>query len=40
MHISLATARSHTKNIREKLGVSSRRAAVSKAISLNFLPEE
>jgi DNA-binding NarL/FixJ family response regulator len=40
MHISLATARSHTKNIREKLGVTSRRAAVSKAISLNFLPAE
>jgi ATP/maltotriose-dependent transcriptional regulator MalT len=40
MHISLATARSHTKNIREKLGVSSRRAAVSKAISLSLLPAE
>jgi ATP/maltotriose-dependent transcriptional regulator MalT len=40
MHISLGTARSHTKNIREKLGVTSRRTAVSKAISLNFLPAE
>jgi len=40
MHVSLETAKTHTKNIRVKLAVSSRRAAVSKAISLNFLPEK
>ena len=38
MHISLETAKTHTKNIRIKLNVSSRRTAVSKAVSLNFLP--
>mgnify|MGYP001812170647 CR=1 FL=1 len=38
MHVSLETAKTHTKNIRIKLDVSSRRAAVSKAVSLNFLP--
>jgi LuxR family maltose regulon positive regulatory protein len=38
MHISLETAKTHTKNIRVKLNVNSRRTAVSKAVSLNFLP--
>lgn len=38
MHISLETTKTHTKNIRTKLDVNSRRAAVSKAILLNYLP--
>ena len=38
LHISLETAKTHTKNIRIKLNVNSRRTAVSKAVSLNFLP--
>lgn len=36
--VSLNTMRTHTKNIYEKLGVSSRRAAVRRAEELNLLP--
>jgi LuxR family maltose regulon positive regulatory protein len=35
--VSLNTVRTHTKNIYEKLGVNSRRAAVRRATELNLL---
>ncbi len=35
--VSLNTLRSHTKNIYDKLGVNSRRAAVHRAEELNLL---
>jgi LuxR family maltose regulon positive regulatory protein len=35
--VSLNTVRTHTKNIYAKLGVNSRRAAVSRAVELELL---
>jgi LuxR family transcriptional regulator, maltose regulon positive regulatory protein len=40
LSVSLNTMRTHTKNIYAKLGVSSRRAAVSRAGELNLLPHQ
>ena len=38
LSVSLNTLRTHTKNIYAKLGVTSRRAAVSRAGELDLLP--
>jgi LuxR family maltose regulon positive regulatory protein len=38
LYISLNTVRTHTKNIYAKLGVNSRRAAVTRAAELGLLP--
>jgi LuxR family maltose regulon positive regulatory protein len=40
LSVSLNTMRTHTKNIYAKLGVSSRRAAVSRAAELSLLPHQ
>ncbi len=40
LHVSLNTMRTHSRNIFRKLQVSSRRAAVRRAVELDLLPRQ